>query len=65
MTLEGDTEAEALPHERWCRYCRISWSVRRDPATDEVLDQTDTHCPDCYSDDAMPLAEAQRQRRPR
>ena len=46
---------------RWCKYCHITWDVERDPATDEVLNNSDTNCPDCDSDDAITLEEAQRQ----
>ena len=50
----------ARDNERWCRYCRVSWDVQRDPDTDAVINNSDTHCPVCNSDDAMKLADAQR-----
>lgn len=51
----------ALDHERWCKYCHITWDVQRDPETDAVLNNSETHCPECDSDDAMKLADAQSQ----
>lgn len=37
-----------------CRYCPLAWRVEYDDA-DKVLHESDTTCPKCGSDDAVPF----------
>lgn len=40
---------------RQCRYCPLVWAIEYDD-DDRVLHDSDTTCPRCGSDDAVPFA---------
>lgn len=43
---------------RQCRYCPLAWRVELDDS-DAVLHESDTTCPRCGSDDAVPFTGPQ------